>query len=209
MFIQHRHKLYFTKDDPLPDWHCPNCLDGLLKLKPDTIHSKEGTFYGLLSCPACSELVYVMGNVREENHGYHPYLTDSYIDVYVDVYRPLYFNPTVPIFRVAEKCPKHILELIKDSFMAFWFSSPLCAAKIREAIEILLTENQRVDVNRKRKSVTLRSRIVQFGDIDNETAESMLKTKWLGRAGSDMSRVQKNELLSAFELLEKVVNRLY
>ena len=97
MYIQPWHKTKFTKVS-VPDWICPECQTGLLKLLPDEITSINNYFQGLFKCPECSELVYTMGNVREENNGYHPYLTDSYIDVFEDVFTPIYFNPTVPHF---------------------------------------------------------------------------------------------------------------
>ena len=131
-------KLPFKKSKT-PDWICPTCEKGVLRIKAGTFfmeergpsrdHSHkawepewiENVYSCLLACTndQCNEIVSHTGvgtidweYAQDENGGY--------IQVYENVFRPKFFEPHLMLFSIPEECPKSVLDPLHDSFRLFF-----------------------------------------------------------------------------------------
>lgn len=220
----------FTKN-AIPRWHCPHCQIGLLKLgkrnlvsgptvassmeckkedwNPDLI---EYYFSGYLSCSHCSHFVAFLGNGRLFSEGInnHPLERDG--EGYFELYSPLYFFPTLPIFKIHNFCPKEVMEQINKSFALYWSDLESCANRIRASVEAIMNQ-QRVIRTRilkgKRLYIPLDKRIESFRLINQNVADLLLAIKWIGNTGSHLGKLERGDVLDAYELLEHSINKLY
>ena len=174
-------KLPFRKINS-PDWVCPTCNKGILRIKEGTFHEEElrgsreahsheawepewieYVYTCLLVCSndKCREVVANSGtgsvdwDIVEDEHG----VPDQ---VYEDFFRPKHFEPHLRLIHIPDDCPETVTTLLNESFKLF-FSSPNAAANnVRAAIEELLTElkiNRFSTSNGKRRFINLHQRI--------------------------------------------------
>ena len=144
-------------------------------------------------------------------HYYNNY-QDEYIEDYNEVFYPLYFNPPLNIFQINEKCPEDIKNEIIDSFKLFWNDLPSCANKIRTSLEMLMNQQKvkKTFIQRgTRKNLSLHKRIEEFKNTKPEIADFLLAIKWIGNSGSHVGKLEKVDVLDAYELLEHSLNKLF
>jgi hypothetical protein len=133
-----------------PGWPCPTCGTGSLRIKADTLakaetsdsylNEREGhiktykaRFACLFECGSseCGEPVAVSGTVRLEELSNHS-LEERFI--------PQGFLPAPQMIRVPASCPDVIRDEVQASFALFWLDHSSSLNRIRNAIELLLTE---------------------------------------------------------------------
>jgi hypothetical protein len=218
-----------------PNWICPTCSKGNLKIKKDSFIQEESAYsrknadhpdYGFIffeagyvytcvlvcSNEVCSEVVISTGTVyiNSEVVGVDE---DGEIEEDVEYYCPKYFQPSLKIIQVPQKCSSTLTAALDESFKLF-FSSPSSAANnVRIALEELLTalNVKRFTISRgKRKPITLHHRIENLPPKYSHFKEMMLAIKWLGNAGSHShDEITRDDILDAYELLEHVLNEIY
>jgi hypothetical protein len=213
----------------MPDWTCPTCEKGVLKLEEQSFlkaeeaksrdHSHEAWepewisyIYTCLLCCSnsdCKELVSSSGTGSVD---WEP-SEDGQEQVWFDYFTPLYFYPHLKIIAIPKKCPGNVSEPIIESFGLFFLSPSSAANSIRIAIEELLTELKikKYSINNgKRKHLPLHQRILLIPDKYSELKDIVLAIKWIGNAGSHGStEVNAGDVLDAYEFLEHVLQEIY
>lgn len=224
----------------IPNWVCPTCTKGTLKIKKDSFTREESAYslknslknseYGYLALELsyvytcilvcsnedCNEVVVSTGT-----GGISPEFDEGgeLIEEEVDYLCPKYFQPSLKIIQIPQKCSQNLTNSLNESFKLF-FSSPSSAANnVRIALEELLTA---LNVNRftiskhnttskgKRKPISLHHRIENLPYKYSDFKEMILAIKWLGNAGSHShDEITTNDILDAYELLEHVLNGIY
>lgn len=225
-------KLPFSGDNS-PDWVCPTCNRGILRIKEGTFQrvelrdSREArshdawepewiayVYTTLLICSndKCKEVVVNSGtgsvdwDIIEDEHG----VPDQ---VYKDIFLPKHFEPHLRLIRIPDDCPETVTTLLNESFKLF-FSSPGAAANsVRAAIEELLTELKikRFSTNNgKRRFINLHQRINLLPVKYAPFKDMILAIKWLGNAGSHgHGEVTMDDVMDAYELTEHILEEIY
>jgi hypothetical protein len=225
-------KAHFTEKSP-PDWPCPTCKKGLLRIRPGTFHSAETLssreahdheawepewirkkYSCLLECnnDSCTDVVTNAGrgsvdyDVTFGRDGEPEY-------EYTEFFKPLFFDPPLRIFEVPSSAPVTVQQELEHSFAQF-FASPSAALNFaRSAVEALVTHLgvKRFYVQRnKRRPLSLHARIdllpAQYGHVK----ELLLAIKWLGNAGSHPgAEISADDVLDAYELIEHVLLEIF
>ena len=218
-------------DANIPEWKCPTCNNGPLKIEAKQFHFQETKlslswhseeewepefttyrFHGTLKCQNCGDLIVFMGRGAVDHfHDYDEYIRE-YSEGYNNVFYPLYFHPNLRLFEINENCPYEIKKEIEDSFGLYWNDLPSCANKIRTSLELLMNQ-QKVRKsfikNGKRKDLSLHQRIEEFKKSKPETADFLLAIKWIGNTGSHVGEIINIDILETYELLEHSINKLF
>jgi hypothetical protein len=226
------YKLPFSRNNT-PDWSCPTCNKGILRLKENTFHDEERRYSReahsheawepewieyvytcILVCTndKCKEVVVSTGtgsvdwDIVEDVNGEPD-------QVYSDFFIPKYFQPHLRLFKVPEGCPETVSGLLNDSFKLF-FSSPNSAANnVRAAIEELLTElkiKRFSTANGKRRFINLHQRIGLLPAKYTPFKDMILAIKWLGNAGSHgNAEVTMDDVMDAYELTQHILEEIY
>lgn len=225
-------KIPFRREN-IPDWHCPTCRKGILKLKPDSFQESElasskashqheawdpdwitYVYTCLLQCNnlKCEEIVINSGR------GFVDWDVDYDADGnaemnYYSVYKPLYFDPHLNFFEIPDKCPDKIREVINESFKLFFINPSASANSVRIAVEELLTE---IGVKRfalrngKRRFMNLHERISLLPNKYSGFKDLILAIKWLGNAGSHGGgEVTMDDVMDAYELTHHILTEIY
>lgn len=225
-------KLPFGKESA-PDWICPTCEKGILRIKKNTFHDEElrhsreahshedwepewirYVFTCILVCTneKCKEAVVCTGtgsvdwDIIEDIDG-------APDQVYSDFFIPRHFEPHLRLFSIPDNCPKSVSDLLNESFKLF-FSSPNAAANnVRAAIEELLTElkiKRFSTANGKRRFISLHQRISLLPAKYAQFKDMILAIKWLGNAGSHgHAEVTMDDVMDAYELTEHILEEIY
>lgn len=228
-------KLPFSEDNS-PDWVCPTCNKGILRIKEGTFHKEElkrsrearsheawepdwieYVYTSLLVCShnKCKEVVVNSGtgwtgsidwDIVEDEHGEPD-------QVYADLFLPKHFEPHLRLIRIPDDCPKTVTTPLNESFKLF-FSSPSAAANnVRAAIEELLTElkiKRFSSSNGKRRFINLHRRIGLLPAKYAQFKDMILAIKWLGNAGSHgHAEVTMDDVMDAYELTEHILEEIY
>jgi hypothetical protein len=223
----------FTKDSQ-PKWRCPVCDSGLLRLKKDSLffeetssskasHSHEDwdpgwihyTFSAFLTCDNCKEPIGVSGwgDIFE---GYR-YLPNGDVDEMTDdQFYPEYFSKAPKLIEIPVDCDTEIEMEIEKSFQLYFVDPNSCGNKIRSVLESILDE---FDIPRKKKITksakieirtrSLHERILLFGQKNPKAAERLLAIKWIGNFGTHGFKLERNDLLDAYELFEIALSEIY
>ncbi len=203
---------------------CPTCKTGKLyepekggKLRSETAESLDWDAYGgnsysnyvfsmHMKCDNCNETVVVSGYMSEENY---PSGEDMEIQRSIT---PVSFYPAPHIIEIPSSCPKGIVKILKESFALFWLDVASCANKIRISIEMLLNE-QGIDQTKTAKKgiepLSLHARLGIFRKTKPDVARHLEAIKWIGNAGSHLSDIKSDDVLTAYELLEFSLEKLY
>ncbi|MFO0849924.1 MAG: DUF4145 domain-containing protein [Gemmataceae bacterium] len=214
----------------VPNWTCPRCGAASLNMVKDSFRtvfdsstsrywnepdfdsdSATGRFVCLLECskPACRESCAVSGNhdmTRGGEYGDELYATG----------RPTSISPPPPMIRVPDECPKPIANEVRAAFGLFWMDHSSALNRIRNAIELLLTEmgvkrhGQKAGGGRTRLSLDsrialLRSKKPKLSGL----CDQLLAVKHLGNAGSHPGDVQVKDVFDGFDILEQILNDTY
>lgn len=215
-------ELYSKKE--LKQFNCPNCKNGKLSLteikaNPTAKTSKllEQEYYdeldlvsifsAHLECNKCRENVILTGKSFPE-----PY-TDEDGTNYYTIYKPLFFNPAIHIFKIPNETPDLIKFEIKKSFNLFWTDIPASANKLRIALEILCNHfkinKTFITKNHKRKKILLHNRL-ELLELKKPVIKDLLTAiKWIGNKGSHFDELKKEDILTAYELFELALIKLF
>ena len=233
MAINRRH--FAARFSQFPPWKCPSCRDGTLARIKDIrkvletgpskkAHGHEAwdpdwiieRFIDLLKCSntSCEELVSVSGHTQNSlDYFYGPTgETETELNTYLV---PTGFDPAPMIIAVSEKTPDEIQEVLKAAFSLYWLDKEACANKLRISVELLMDDikipSTRKGKDGRERPLTLDSRLREFSSISSEPAELLLAVKWIGNAGShaNLSRLDADDLLDVFEILEWVLEETY
>lgn len=216
-----------------PDWECPNCSKGLLRVKEGTFFAEElsdskkahdheawdpdwiqSTYSCLLECTndkckevvACSGKGFVDWDYIEDPQGYPE-------PVYGDYYRPLFFHPHLKIISLPDKTPVEVADALNDSFRLFFCSPAAASNHIRAAVELLLNDlkiKRYENNNGKRKIISLHRRISLLPTKYEDIKELLYAVKWLGNAGSHAGKeLTIDDVMDAYEIMEHLLVELY
>lgn len=176
----------------------------------------EYNFVGLLKCqnPKCGTIVNVAGFVEKdiEQQGHDE--NGEYFECYFDIIKPNYFSPNLRCFEVNQEVPKEVVKIVDLAFYHYFNDFNASANKVRTAIELILDDIKasKSRYNQKGKRIifkNLHDRIIHFGKRNKYISTLMLANKYVGNEGSHIGEVKQDELLSAFENLEEILNHLY
>ena len=227
-------KLPFREGSP-PDWMCPTCRKGFLRIRKDTFFKEElrssrhhsydewepewieYVYSCLLLCTneQCKEIVSCSG-VGSVEADYGEDEDGQPVQEYDDFFRPKYFEPPLHLLSLPDACPESIAIPMKESFRLF-FSSPSAASNcVRSAVEELLTELKVRRFNLKdgkRRFIGLHARIALIPTKYGDLKELILAIKWLGNAGSHGTvgegGISIDDVMDSYELMEHVLNEVY
>lgn len=211
-----------------PNWRCPRCDGGHLRLIPETFRSErtgdtleaiheewfdfdmvETRFVGMLRCDndTCKEIAAVAGRgrvVEDPN-------PDAHKMDYSDVFEATYVLPSPPLIQVPAQCPDLVKEKIVLANTAQWDDPGAAATHVRGAVELLLNELQ-IESTRKGRvgdvRLTLHDRIARLREKQPEQADALLATKWIGNAGAH-EVVTRDDVFDMMDILERVLDALY
>lgn len=221
-------------DEPLsesraPNWRCPRCNGGHLRLMPETLHKKSSgdtnqaykedafdydwiitRFVAIVKCDnnECQETAVVagIGKVIEV-----PNWEAQEIE-YEDRYFPTYVNPSPPIIPLPKKCPESVTNELKIAAVSLWGDAPSSANHLRSAVERLL-DVLKVPKTKKgkngRERLSLHMRIEIFEKNHPEQGQALKAAKWLGNAGSHAGVIEKKDVFNMFDILERVLEDIY
>jgi hypothetical protein len=216
-----------------PDWQCPTCGNGLLRIIKGTFfknetsisikaHSDDAwepnwieyTYSCLLQCTnnRCKGNVSNIGigmvnwDMVQDEHDYPN-------EVYRDLFKPLFFNPPLKIIRIPNKAPEIVSEALNSSFALFFCSPSAASNHVRTSVEELLTDLKvkRFELSRgKRRSISLNRRIELLPAKYLGFKDLLLAIKWLGNAGShSWKEVKFDDVMDAYEIMEHLLAEIY
>ena len=209
-----------------PQWPCPSCARGHLRLKRDNLHYKQTNeskridsvernimdvayvFSALLECDGCGEFIACCGT-----GGYEP--VEAYDDEgrnltdYELYFSPKYFSKPLMIFRPPLKCPSAVKKQLRKSFEVFFCDLGAAANHVRQSVEGVLTHAGIPLVDTRGKFIPLATRIRSFEKADPENAERANALRWIGNFGSHPEELTKNDLFDAYDIVDVLLEDLY
>lgn len=225
------YKYKFTETNP-PDWMCPTCKKGILRIidgsfktfeTRDSLRSRnhpEWDPYGVeyiyscvLQCnnDKCQEVVSSTGSGGADIEEY--YNNNGHLNQHwVDMFRPTFFEPALAIIDIPTNCPIEVAKPLQESFRLFFCSPASAGNNIRMAVESLLTQLgiPTHDNKPKPKRLTLGARLERLPDEHSEFNTLFDAIRLLGNDGSHPdSKITTDDLMDAYELIEHVLQVLY
>lgn len=214
----------FTEEEA-PDYLCPRCNKGLLRLNKDTLKSVETVdsklyqrkeysefqdmqmiFNCMFKCinDKCGEVVACTGHAGVGIERAVDYDNFSQPDEYYTYYKPLFFYPNLNLITIPKDTPDDIKKLLNKSFELF-FTAPSAAANlVRVSIEEILTEQGVEKIN------NLHRRIEKLPEKHESLKTKFFALKWLGNAGSHSGdRITADDAMDAYELVEDLLLKIY
>jgi len=219
----------FTKDST-PSWRCPSCGGGYFTLVENTLSSQWSAetkkyskhpafdhdwvdirFTANLICSnnRCAETAVIAGSGKVD---VEPSDDGSSLD-YVNYFYPKYFYPSPELIDIPAKCPSEVTEQLQKAFILSWGDPVAAGNQIRIAVEKLL------DVRRVRKTVigktgrrqriSLHDRIIGLEKSNSQLSQYLQAIKWIGNAGSHNDTLSQEDIYSALDIFEHVLDFLY
>lgn len=175
--------------------------------------------------PQCKEVVHVSGKTswteigREDEHGI-PYPED------VEAHEPLFMLPPLPLFPIPDKLSDGVKKALESGFALALADANAAANQLRRAVEGLMDQlrvqkwpkkkikaaTSKAASNqpaKKRKPLSLHSRIEKLPARYTAIKEHLLAIKWLGNDGSHASGIDRKNMLIGYEIIEHCLERLY
>jgi hypothetical protein len=173
----------------------------------------ENTFCCWLKCDGdCHEDVAVIGSSTLEEDSDQDE-DGTWRQVWNEVYRPLACIPALDVFPIPRKTPPDVRKELKAAFRLVWRDRGSAASRLRVSLERLLdslgVQKKRRTSSGKYETLTLHHRIEQFGKKKPRLAEQLMAIKWFGNTASHTGDVERDELLTAFEILEHTLNEVF
>lgn len=213
----------------LPNWRCPRCSGGHLRLVSGSFHhSNVGDteqnknedwfdyddfgfrFTALAKCDndECKETATVAGpGILVED----PDLESHQMD-YSALFAPDYVYPSPALIGAPKECPAAVVEQIRKADAAQWGDFDSALMHLRTAVERLL-DAQNVVATRTtakgRSYLSLHDRIEFLHAQSPAEADALLAAKWLGNAGAHNEEVTRSDVFDMYDILERVLDRLY
>jgi hypothetical protein len=204
---------------------CPECQDGKLVIYKKNVKLIEYrnevkgyngfendnfkySFHGFLVCNNCLEKIVFSGKASSEIENYNDTILESYSnDLKIEyIERPPF------LFKIDKKIPSEIKEIIIDSFKLFWLDIDSCANKIRICIELLMdlfNVKKYTIIKNKRRLLSLHERIIIFSGKNLELKNILTSIKWIGNFASHKEKINKDDIIDGYILLEYVINRIF
>ncbi len=211
-----------------PAWPCPTCSKGSLALVQksltfkQTIESQRACrhaewdpdwisyiFTAWAECqhPPCKERFAIVGI-----GGVEPAFGPEGETDWEDFFSPKMCHPMPEIINIPTKCPAEVRAELLAAFALFWSNYAASAGRIRVALECLMTH---MGVPKRRKSakgkyfeLNLHTRIDACAASMPTIGQQLIALKWLGNSGSHDGKVNGNDLLDAFEILEHTLGEI-
>jgi hypothetical protein len=210
----------------IPKWICPTCNVGLLlhtknQLLEETSDSKkngqeESTYHFSFSLkcnnPDCEEIVICTGYAHDDvivDEDFDP-KHDEFGGSLEIVYTPYYFYPNLNLIKILDNLPQDLKYMLESSFSLFFTDYSSCANKIRLFLEHLLNY-LKVKKGKGKNKLKLGQRINElqkhpkFKNIFN----LINAIRWIGNEGSHDDSLKRNDVLIAYELLEKIFEEIF
>lgn len=212
-----------------PAFRCPNCAAGILRGDTEKIITKPtagsradmesiggsydwvldfGRFVAILECDrsSCRESVVVCGETYEE-----PYQDEDGAWDSSTMYEPSMIFPGPPLATIPAGTPAPVVEALKQSFSLFWHDLGATANKLRVAAERILNNQGVKQYNRtgKRVPLTFARRIEIYSQTNTEHRGVLTALRWIGNHGSHSGDVDRDDVLTAFELMQSALQDLY
>ncbi len=206
-----------------PSWLCPVCKKGTLRLRQksltfeETVESKrryrqdawgpdeiEFIFNAWADCThaSCAQPFAISGTGGVEQE----YVGGDGSWEWVECFYPKAVIPTLDIIELPNGCPQTVLVPLRQAFSVFWSQPEACAARVRVALEALLTHVGVPTVDKtsteKQTDIPLHRRIELYAKENPEIGQQLMALKWIGNSSSHGGQVARREILDAFELLE-------
>lgn len=217
--------------DLVPNWPCPKCGAASLSVVENSFNTipdskstlnrnhedyeavfETGRFVCLLKCSKakCEETCAVSGNYgMTEDHDESSYTT------YATGY-PKSITPPPQMIHIPPACPMKIKKEVKAAFRLYWLDHSSALNRIRNAIELLLTEmgvkryGEKRGGGRMRLSLGSRLEVLRSKRTDmSNLCERLLAIKHLGNAGSHPGDVHVDDVFDGFDILEHVLTETY
>lgn len=216
-----------------PQWECPKCTKGVLKIDVDSFKFKETRdskrvrlhedwdpdwlsyiYSCLLVCSnkSCKEVVSSSGegfvdmDYYYDEHGEQQVGWETY-------FRPKYFLPHLKPFQYPRNTPAEVAREIDASFELFFCNPPSAANRVRISLEHLLTELKVKKFNTKdgrRSYLNLHQRIELLPKRKEGLKDLLIAIKWLGNAGSHSTKsITMDDVMDAYEIMDEVLAELY
>lgn len=218
---------FFSTKNPL-NIACCRCQRGVLKsskhIREKTADTKaddrDGNYnpYGyeerlcvLLICnnTDCAESYLVVGREFQDVERTYDEINQKVEEVEISVFKPLFFTPTLLLFPLHKSLPNLVSTELKKSFNLFFADFSSAANKIRIALELLMDEFNIPLHGPKGKELDLHSRIVEFKKINPSAGDNLLSIKIVGNSGSHASGTTNDDVVTAYEIIEHVLDELY
>lgn len=220
--------LFATTFGMLPEWPCPTCGKGHLKVNKDALLINETgpskadhehpawdpdwmkhRFAGLLTCNFgnCGDLVAILGDVsivEEHDYNYDGEPTQEFIEHF----RPRSLSPAPLPIRPPEEAPQLVKDALREAAGLIWQSAEGAANQVRQAVEHLM-DAQGITKSAPGAYLSLHARIEKFKVMDAKNAEILLAVKWLGNSGSHAGGLTRDDVFDAFDMVELVLVNLY
>lgn len=210
---------------------CPKCLIGFLvgaeiikEMTEDgkymeTVgypHGLDNIFAGILNCNnhLCKHIVSVNGLLISDIQTGYQKPDGEYVEKRLNIYHPKFFFPNLRIFPLTDDIPKNIFQLIDQSFSLYFVDNNSCANKIRITIEYILDDLKAPKRRKTRKGKietipNLHQRIQHFSKKKPRICRLLLALKIIGNEGSHSINTTVDDVLTAFEILELLVEMIY
>lgn len=166
-----------------------------------------GRFTLMLKCGVrtCGEIVSAVGTYQaEEVHKPNGTFAERRL-------RPTYMSPGPSLCEMPDNTPKPVREALLQSFSLFWADLGATANKLRVAAERVLNDQGVKQYNRtgKRVALPLAKRIELYSQTKPGHKEVLDALCWVGNHGSHSGEVARDDVLTAFELMQSALQDLY
>lgn len=211
-------------EDEIPPFRCPTCSrgnlnmieNGLTAIRP-LYAAPEGGGYSpdedwgrftlVLKCGVrtCGEIVSAVGTYQaEEVHKPNGTFAERRL-------RPTFMYPGPSLCEMPDNTPETVREALQQSFTLFWADLGATANKLRVAAERVLNDKGVKQYNRtgKRVPLTFARRIELYAQTNAGHKEVLNALRWVGNHGSHSGEVARDDVLTAFELMQLALQDLY
>ncbi len=225
-------KLPFRKSAN-PQWVCPTCSKGVLKIEADSFrfeetrdskraHSHEAWDPEWIDYVYSCSLICSNDNCKEmvSSSGEGFVVMDYYYDEqgipeqeWETYFRPKYFFPHLKLFQYPPDITEQVAKELDASFELFFCSPSSAANHVRISLENLLTalKIKRFNTKAKRRLyLNLHQRIELLPKKHENLQELLLAIKWLGNAGSHSTQsITKDDVMDAYEIMDEVLGVVF
>ena len=181
----------------------------------DEIHAYEAAldyrrFIAMLVCSRkqCQEAVAVCGDTHENIYYDHDGSVANHT-----IYEPKMMLPGPPLATIPPDTPERVVEAMRQCFSLFWADLGSAANKLRVAAERILDDQKvkRTSTNKARKRVPLMfaARIDIYEAKKPGQKEMLTALRWIGNEGSHAGDLDREDVLTGFELMQAGLSDLY
>lgn len=223
-------KKEFDDNNPI-NYPCPFCRTGVLNIKDKIIqitpygtemefynysNGIEHVFSAILKCKnvECNEVITLSGKCLRDIAIGIEQPDGQYDEIRIATYLPKFFYPNLRLFPIDKSIPPEVKIQLDFSFSHYFNDMSSCANRIRNAIELILDDlkapkRKKTKAGKIHEFKTLGSRIEHFSKRNVKISQLLLALKIIGNEGSHVGNVENKDILSAFEILEMLLDYTY